>query len=272
MQSAIKLNYGSTQYILSEKMQQFPQLSRLLNGTLGYTNVGNYSRAKVFARQMSELELRSMNKILDLGCGYGENAVTISQALPLKKVYALDTDGNALQKLRTARENQSLRNLVVHQGKMDSLPENNFDLIYSVDVFDKLPAEEMPFESCYARLKKGGYLMVKIPNKQQHTIFSKKYFGGGNEHAATEHPGQVYFLQDLAKRFQKTGFRIILSEQTEGPLSRLAWEIGYFMKKGGAVTQLLSLPLCKLLVNLDMMFFPNGTKKGNAITVIGQKI
>jgi SAM-dependent methyltransferase len=272
MQAAIKLNYGSNQHLLSQRMQQFPTLAKLINQTLGYTNIGNYSRAKVFTRQISTLDLASMNKILDLGCGYGENALMMAQALPHKKIFALDIDTTALARVKTAREKRAVNNLTIHQGKIDSMPESNFDLIYSVDVFEHIPAEVMPFEDCYAKLKTGGYLLVKIPNKRQHTIFNEKYFSEHNQWVAEEHPGQVYFLDDLVKRFEKAGFKVQLAEQTDGPLARLAWEIAYFMKKGGPITQLLSLPFSKLLVNLDLMLNAQGTDKGNAITVIGQKV
>jgi hypothetical protein len=64
----------------------------------------------------------------------------------------------------------------------------------------------------------------------------------------------------------------VLAAQTDGPLARLAWEIAYFTKKGGPISQLIALPFCKLFVNADLFLFPNGTSRGNAITVIGQKV
>ena len=272
MDATIKFNYGTNQYLLSRKMQAIPQLGKLLNKVLGYTNIGNYSRAKVFTKQLSTLDLQSMNKILDLGCGYGENALMMSQALPSKEVHALDISSIALSRVRLAKEKLGLKNLNVYESKIDALPASDFDLIYSVDVFEHIPADEMPFEDCYAKLKKGGHLLVKIPNKYQHTIFNEKYFAEHNEWVEHEHPGQVYFLDGLADRFRKAGFQIVFAKQTDGPMARLACEIAYFMKKIGPVSQLVTLPLCKLLVNLDLMLLPGGTSKGNAITVIGKKV
>jgi len=272
MEQTIQFNFGSSQYILSERMQSFPGFAKLLNKTLGYTNIGNYARARVFRSQITRLNLNEMQNILDLGCGYGEYSVMVSQALSGKKIFALDIDVRALNRVRMAKEKLNLENLTIHEGKIDTLPTEGLDLIYSVDVFEHIPENEMPFAECYKKLKVGGHLMIKIPNKVQRTFFSPKYFAEHNEWVDHEHPGQVCFLEDLKARFQKEGFKVVFAAQTDGLLARLAWEIAYFMKKGGPVTQLAALPFCKLLVNLDSLLHPNGSSNGNAITVIGQKL
>ncbi len=95
MSQAIKLNYGTSQYLLSEKMQSFPSLGKLVNQIMGSTNIGNYARAPVFSQHSTKLDLSKMENILDLGCGYGENALMMSQALSDKNIYALDIDQKA---------------------------------------------------------------------------------------------------------------------------------------------------------------------------------
>ena len=272
MSQAIKLNYGSSQYLLSERMQAFPALSKLINQTMGYTNIGNYARAQVFSKHINQLQLSKMNSILDLGCGYGENALMMANALPHANIFALDIDTRALNRVSLAKEKLDLDNLSLHEGKIDSLPVAGLDLIYSVDVFEHIPASEMPFAACREKLKQGGYLLVKIPNKIQRTFFEPKYFEEHNKWVDHEHPGQVYFLKDLAARFHKEGFKVVFAAQSDGMLARLAWEIAYFTKKGGAIPQLLALPFCKLLVKLDLLMHPKGSSQGNAITVIGQKV
>lgn len=272
MNQSINLQYGASQYLLSEKMQRFPSLGKFLNKTFGYTNIGNYARAKVFAKHINKVNLANMNNILDLGCGYGENALMMSQALPNKNIYALDIDKRALSRVRMAKDKLQANNLTIHEGKIDSLPVDELDLIYSVDVFEHIHEHQMPFADALKKLRKGGYLLIKIPNKVQRTFFDEKHFAEHNVWVDHEHPGQVYFLKDLEARFWSEGFKVVFAEQTDGMLARMAWEIAYFTKKGGSVLQLLSLPLCKLLVNLDFLTHPRGSSQGNAITVIGQKI
>ena len=272
MSSTVKLSYGESQYLLSQKMQSLPSVGKLINQIMGYTNIGNYARAKVFTKQISQLNLSGMKKILDLGCGYGENALMMSKALPGAKITALDIDTKALDRVRFAKSKLGLGNMEIHQGRIDTLDHGGFDLIYSVDVFEHIPELDMPFADAFAALRQGGHLLVKIPNKEQRTFFDEKYFGEHNEWVEHEHPGQVYTLDGLKTRFEKEGFKVVYAEQTDGIWARLAWEIAYFMKKGGSALQLLALPFCKLLVNLDLMLNPKGSDRGNAITVIGQKI
>ena len=272
MSQAIKLNYGDNQYLLSERMQAFPAMGKLLNRTMGYTNIGNYARAQVFSQHIKKIDLAKANKVLDLGCGYGENAIMMSKALADKDVYALDIDQRALSRIRLAKDKLHLDNLTKHEGKIDTLPVKDLDLIYSVDVFEHIPEKEMPFADAFKKLRTGGHLLVKIPNKVQRTFFAPKYFEEHNQWVDHEHPGQVYFLKDLEERFRKEGFKVVYSCQSDGILARLAWEIAYFMKRGGAITQLMALPFCKLLVKIDLLTHPNGSDNGNAITVIGQKV
>jgi SAM-dependent methyltransferase len=145
MPQAIRLNYGDNQYLLSERMQAFPSLGKLLNRTMGYTNIGNYARAQVFSRHINKIDLSKVTQVLDLGCGYGENAIMMSKALTGKDVFALDIDQRALSRIRLAKNKLNLGNLTVHEGKIDTLTVNDLDLIYSVDLFEHIPEKEMPF-------------------------------------------------------------------------------------------------------------------------------
>jgi SAM-dependent methyltransferase len=272
MSQTIKLQYGSIQPLLSEKMQARPVLSKWVNKILGYTNIGNYARSRVFKNQVSKLPLKYTNNILDLGCGYGEYSFMMARSVKHAKITALDIDPAALKNVRFAQNKLQLPNLNIYDGYLSTLPQSEFDLIYSVDVFEHIEEHQMPFADAYNKLRNGGFLMVKMPNITQSAVFPKKWFEAHEEWLKHEHPGQVYTLTDLKNRFEKEGFKIIFASQTDGILSRLAWELAYLMKKGGTILQLISLPICKALVSLDIIVTGKNTKNGNAITVIGQKI
>ena len=271
MTQTVQLNYGTTQLLLSSKMQKNPTLSKIVNKVFGYTNIGNYARAKVFRNQISQLPLHEMKQILDLGCGYGEYSFMVAKALPNVKLTALDIDPDALRNVEYAQSKLQLKNLTIHRNKLDTLDTEGFDLIYSVDVFEHIPEAHMPFADAFKKLRNGGHLIVKMPNLTQSSVFPKKWFEAHQEWLNHEHPGQVYTLTDLKNRFEKEGFEVVFAAQTDGILSRLAWELAYLMKKGGSVMQLISLPISKLLVNLDWLITRGNTSRGNAITVIGKK-
>jgi len=271
MTQTIKLHYGSTQPLLSQRMRSYPMLAKLVNNVLGYTNIGNYARSKVFRKQISTLPIGDMQNILDLGCGYGEYSFMMAKTLPDTNISALDIDKDALDKVNYAQENLKLKNLQIFEGYIDQLPDSKYDLIYSVDVFEHIQVDQMPFSQALNKLKDGGYLMVKMPNIKQTAVFPKSWFKAHEEWLNHEHPGQVYTLNDLKERFKSEGFNVIFASQTDGILSRFAWELAYLMKKAGTAFQILSLPICKLLIAADMVLTRGNTKKGNAITVIGQK-
>ena len=127
----------------------------------------------------------------------------------------------------------------------------------------------MPFVQAYEKLRPGGYLLVKIPNRDQLTILPEQWFEEHHDWLEDEHIGQIYDLEGLRQRMEKEGFDIIYEAYGDGWWSRLGWELGYLSHKAGPVLQLVCLPLAKLLVRVDFLF--NHRNGGNTIQVIGRK-
>ena len=267
----IKFEYGKTQVLTSPRMRKHPALGKLIYAVFGYTSVGNWARANIFINRLKLLPLSSFKKVLDLGAGLGEFTFMMAEAMPQTHITALEILPERIDLLTQVVEDRKYGNVVVFKDKIEALNENGaFDFIFSVDVFEHILSTEMPFDECYKKLKPGGYLMVKIPNVTQFTICPDPWFEEHNEWLKEEHVGQVYNLDGLVERFKNAGFKIVHASYSDGRLSRLAWEISYFTAKGGAVTQLLFLPLCKFIYFIEWLTFRSKTK-GNAIQVIGQK-
>ena len=265
-----KFTFGKTQLLTSYRMQKYPLLAKLVYQLLGYTNVGNYARSKVVIRLLRKLPLQSFEEIVDLGCGYGEYSFMIADALPQSKITALEIDPERLGRVRHTKQILNISNVNIHDGKIETLPKDQqVDFIFSVDVFEHIYEAEMPFKACCDQLKEGGYLLVKMPNISQKTIFPDSLFQEHQQWLDDEHIGQIYNLEGLKKRFTDEGFSIVHASYSDGFWSRLAWELSYFAKKGGAIAQLLFLPIAKLLINVDLLF--DNSKSGNAVQVIGQK-
>ncbi|MEZ4985393.1 MAG: methyltransferase domain-containing protein, partial [Saprospiraceae bacterium] len=147
---------------------------------------------------------------------------------------------------------------------------NTFDLIYSVDVFEHIRPEEMPFEQAREKIKTGGYLLVKMPSRHQLTILPEDWFEDHHHWLEDEHIGQVYELEDLAARMREAGFEVIYAAYADGWWSRLGWELGYLSSKAGKISQLLCLPFAKGMVWIDRLL--GSRRRGNTIQVIGKKI
>ncbi|NRB49374.1 MAG: methyltransferase domain-containing protein [Saprospiraceae bacterium] len=263
--------FGRMQDQMSGRMRKHPTLARIIRKIFGYTLVGNYARALTFKRLLEKIPGYQLKKILDLGCGYGEYSFMMAEAFPKAEVTALDLNAKSVQDIdRLARKN-GFGNLKTHIGPIDTLEEPNasYDFIFSVDVFEHIKEEEMPFVQAYEKLRPGGYLLVKIPNRDQLTILPEQWFEEHHDWLEDEHIGQIYDLEGLRQRMEKEGFDIIYEAYGDGWWSRLGWELGYLSHKAGPVLQLVCLPLAKLLVRVDFLF--NHRNGGNTIQVIGRK-
>lgn len=264
-----QLTFGTQQVYTSNKMVHYPRLAKLFYKLMGYTNVGNYARFTIFRDLINRIELTAGSKILDLGAGYGEYSFSLASADQSLSVHALDIDPERVATVEQAIKKSACTNVKAHCQHIETLQETDFDLIFSVDVFEHILPEEMPFATAYDKLKTGGHLIVKIPNKTQKTLLPEAWFEDHHHWLEDEHIGQVYNLSGLVKRFEKEGFEVVFSSYSDGWLSRFAWELAYLGKKPGVITQLLTLPIAKALIHLDRLLH-KGTW-GNAIQVIGKK-
>ncbi len=261
--------FGINQQYTSKKMLNRPILATLIKWVFGYTNIGNYARSRVFKRLLKKLPLVTFNKILDLGCGFGEYSFMLAKKNEFAEITALDPDPSKIEILRKTLKVVDAPNIILHNGKIASLYEDDFDFIYSIDVFEHIPVDCMPFFKCYNKLKKGGFLLIKMPSKKQETIFPDRFFEEHHQWLEEEHPGQVFELKDLVSKLKEEGFKIIYADYQDGLLARLAWEISYLSKKLGPLFQLITLPLAKTLVILDPIL--KSSKRGNTIQVIARK-
>jgi len=275
-----KFEFGKYQPHISDKMRNNPKLGTLAFKVFGYTNLGTWGRQLIFKDILKRLPVENFQSILDLGCGQGEFSFMLADALPNAQVDASDTDLVAMSKIKEIKEKFNIKNLDTYTCMIQEMgPEkdNSYDLIFSIDVFQHIPEEHMPFQACKNRLKKGGYLVTKMPAKEHKRILPKSWFKKFDDTLAgldpnqtyMAHHGQIYELDDLVKRYEREGFKVVNAFYSDGIIARAAWEFNFIMMKGGAILQLISLPISKFLMRIDRIL---PKKKGNVIQVIGQKI
>lgn len=265
----MELTFGTAQVHTSERYRKNPKVAKLLNTVFGYTNVGNYARFTIFKKLIPKAFLEKNSKILDLGTGYGEYAFSLAKALPESNIHALDIDTQRISVVNSAIKLSETTNIQTHCKHIEQLEEDKFNFVFSIDVFEHIAPKEMPFKTVYNKLKPGGKFLVKIPNKNQKTIFPERYFEEHNDWLEEEHIGQVYDLNGLKARFESEGFKVTYSSYSDGWCSRFAWELAYLGKKLGVITQLITLPIAKAFIHLDRVLHKGSW--GNAIQVIGQK-
>ena len=267
----MKFQFAHNQHLMSKSHARYPILGKIVNHLFGTTNVGQYARANLFQKILNELPHHKFQHVLDLGCGQGEYAFMMANAFKKTQITALDIEKERIRSINEIIGFQHISNLSTHLGGCDTLPKDNqFDFIYSIDVFEHIEEDEMPFADAYLRLKENGLLLVKMPSRDQVKVLPRKWFAKHEEWLNKEHIGQIYMLEDLENRMKKEGFEIVYSSYGDGMISRLSWELGYLSRKGGPIIQLLLLPFLKALVLLDRTTF--SSTKGNSIQVIGKKV
>lgn len=267
----MEIVFGKRQDQMSQRMRQWPKVARIVKRIFGYTLVGNYARALTFKKLLDQLPLDQVQHLMDLGCGYGEYAFMMADGMPNATVTALDLNPNSVNDIKQIAQRDNINNLETHVGPIESLENRDayYDFIYSVDVFEHIKEEEMPFAQAYKKLRPGGHLLVKIPSRDQLTILPEAWFEDHHDWLEDEHIGQVYELSDLKNRMEKEGFEVIFAEYADGWWSRMGWELGYLSHKAGPVLQLICLPFAKAMVKFDRLV--HSQKSGNTIQVIGKK-
>ena len=264
------VGFGTNQSNMSNRMSRFPLLGKIVSHVFGTTNIGQYARAQVFGEILNKLSVSEFNNALDLGCGQGEYSLMLSQKYPHLAITALDIEPDRITKLKTLSGRLGLSNLDPHLGSMSTLNKSeHYDFIYSIDVFEHIDENAMPFEEALKKLRPGGLLLVKMPSRDQIEVLPRHWFAKHHAWLEEEHIGQVYMLGDLVKRVKHEGFEICNAFYSDGWLSRLSWELGYLTRKIGPPIQLLFLPVLKFLVQIDRS--NSNHSRGNTIQVLARK-
>lgn len=94
------------------------------------------------AAVLDRVELKSGQRVLDIGCGTGSLAVLVKQRYPQVEIVGLDPDPKALARAQRKAQ-QAQVSLKFDRGFADALayPENSFDWVFSAFMFHHLPSD-----------------------------------------------------------------------------------------------------------------------------------
>jgi ubiquinone/menaquinone biosynthesis C-methylase UbiE len=102
--------------------------------------------------------------VLDFGCGSGIYTIPAAQAVGATgKVYAVDINPAALDRMERKAERGRLRNIVrIDASKDDGIPldDEAVDLMLLIDVLQQIADKEALLQEAYRLLRPGGVLLI----------------------------------------------------------------------------------------------------------------
>lgn len=184
-------------------------------------NVGDMALKRRARRVIQQLELKTGDKVLDLGCGSGYYSYLLSK-MPIKlNITGIDNHVNAID---DARNFVGVKNAKFIIGNAEKLPfpMNCFDKIIMSEVIEHVKDDTKVLKEARRVLKEDGILILTTPNKDYPFLWDPvnwilEYFfnfhvksgffaGIWNQHL------RLYKSEVIEKRLEKVGFKIISSK------------------------------------------------------------
>jgi 2-polyprenyl-3-methyl-5-hydroxy-6-metoxy-1,4-benzoquinol methylase len=131
------------------------------------TLLGTFTEQFLKARPDLESQLTNGIKVLDVGCGTGALVNLLAEKFPQSSFLGLDFTEFALEVAKSEAEMKDLSNVTYQKKDLsdfdDTAPENEYDLILTIDAIHDQKNPKGVLQGIYKALKKDGhYVMVDI--------------------------------------------------------------------------------------------------------------
>lgn len=160
----------------------------------------------------------SQQKILDVGCGEGFQAIEIAGLG--NKVWGIDI-------VEKPKHESAMQQYICHdigtglRPIADRLTENQFDKILLMDIIEHLPRPELVLQDCLKLLSPKGQVILSLPNVANITIRLGLLLGQFNyaERGILDKTHLRFFTRKTARKMiEKSGFEIVKETMTVMPV------------------------------------------------------
>ena len=146
-------------------------------------------------RFLKDIGIKEGQTVLDFGCGEGHYAIPAAKVVGRQgKIYALDKDRSALDKLKSMMEESSIKNIVlINENSKVPLGNNSLDVVLCFDVihYGNKKERKLVYEEIHRVLIKDGLFSVYPKHRKEDYPLM--------ELADTN-------LKSIVKEIQETGF------------------------------------------------------------------
>ena len=130
-------------------------------------------RAEPVAHILSRLQLADDEKIIDLGCGSGENTIELARRSAHGTALGVDGSPAMIEAARKLREGVSAELSARISFELLNVPdfraEYAYTLIFSNATFQWIPDQRALFAACFNALGPGGTIVVQMPANETET-------------------------------------------------------------------------------------------------------
>ncbi len=211
-------------------------------------HVGEAIRFRWFLRLVVPLITPETRSILDAGCGTGKHAFYLARRFPHLQITGLDNRPEVVARAQEEVHRQGLSNLRFEVGDLTApLPEQAYDLIYSIDVLEHIQDDTVALAHMARALRPGGWLAVHTPLTPQ-THWLRQF---DLDHLKNPlHAREGYERGELEAKMKGVGLNAVRTVYTHGRWGTLAWDLWKWSRYRIGRTVAL-LPLIRLLVAVE---------------------
>lgn len=187
-------------------------------------------------------------RILEVGCGWGQNLFALRRKFPQASLTGLDPDRRAIALARRVGEHVAGPPVEWIEAGVPPMPAEAagpFDAALMIDVLEYIADDRAALSSVRERLSPQGLLLLHVPRRitAQRRVLPVS-------HGVPGHARPEYTKEDLMAVVDASGFAIRDVRGTFGFWGTLAWELGRLSERLGPVAALL-FPLLLPLARLD---------------------
>ena len=200
--------------------ESLPALERLYIRLFGVPING----LRIRARRVLPYITPKFRRILDSGCGQGIFTFEVARRLPASTITGMDTNSELIDRNRRIADIAGMSNCRFECGDIaDIRPDNQYDLILSIDVLEHIENDVRVLNSYYRALAPSGELLLHAPGYHRRwPLFSWMVNFEVEGHCR---PG--YTMEEIAGKVEGAGFAIIERYYTYGWLDTISNYLSY---------------------------------------------